>query len=172
MQLLASGVAVAWAERAQQLLRDEWGVAADLWSVTSWNELNRDGLACDRASLLDPDAAQRTPWVTQKLTGRPGPVIAVSDYMRAVQDQIREWVPGDFASLGTDGWGMSDTRAALRRHFLVDAESIVVQSLATLAKRGEIGSDVVRQALAKYRLEDPRAATATSTAGSAWGEEG
>ncbi|CAB4944905.1 MAG: pyruvate dehydrogenase (acetyl-transferring), homodimeric type [Actinobacteria bacterium] len=172
VQLLASGVAVAWAERAQQLLRDEWGVAADLWSVTSWNELNRDGLACDRASLLDPDAAQRTPWVTQKLTGRPGPVIAVSDYMRAVQDQIREWVPGDFASLGTDGWGMSDTRAALRRHFLVDAESIVVQSLATLAKRGEIGSDVVRQALAKYRLEDPRAATATSTAGSAWGEEG
>jgi len=172
VQLLASGVAVAWAERAQQLLRDEWGVAADLWSVTSWNELNRDGLACDRASLLDPDAAQRTPWVTQKLTGRPGPVIAVSDYMRAVQDQIREWVPGDFASLGTDGWGMSDTRAALRRHFLVDAESIVVQSLATLAKRGEIGADVVRQALAKYRLEDPRAATATSTAGSAWGEEG
>ena len=84
----------------------------------------------------------------------------------------REWVPGDFASLGTDGWGMSDTRAALRRHFLVDAESIVVQSLATLAKRGEIGSDVVRQALAKYRLDDPRAATATSTAGSAWGEEG
>jgi hypothetical protein len=85
--------------------------------VTSWNELRRDGLAVDRHNLLHPDGEQRTAYVTQRLQGRPGPVVAVSDWMRAVQDQISEWVPQEFTSLGTDGWGMSDTRGALRRHF-------------------------------------------------------
>jgi pyruvate dehydrogenase E1 component len=92
--------------------------------------------------------------------------VAVSDYMRAVQDQIREWVPTDFSSLGTDGWGMSDTRGALRRHFLVDAESITVQTLASLAKRGEFPRERVAEALNRYRLDDPRAADAGNTEGS------
>jgi pyruvate dehydrogenase E1 component len=166
VQLLASGIAMPWAEKAQHLLRADWGVAADVWSVTSWNELRRDGLASDRDSLLDPTGEVRTPWVTQKLSGRPGPVVAVSDYMRAVQDQIREWVPTDFTSLGTDGWGMSDTRGALRRHFLVDAESITVQALASLAKRGEFPRERVAEALNRYRLDDPRAADAGNTEGS------
>ncbi|MEZ5115410.1 MAG: pyruvate dehydrogenase (acetyl-transferring), homodimeric type [Candidatus Nanopelagicales bacterium] len=165
-QVLASGVGVNWALKAQQLLRDDWGVQADVWSVTSWNELRRDGLDADRHNLLNPDAEQRVPYVRQRLDGRPGPVVAVSDYMRAVQDQIREWVPQDFTSLGTDGWGMSDTRGALRRHFLVDAESITVQTLTMLARRGEVDHAVLRQAIDRYRLWDPAAADAGSTEGS------
>jgi pyruvate dehydrogenase E1 component len=165
-QILASGVAVPWAVQAQQMLRDEWGVIADLWSVTSWNELRRDGLECDRTALLHPSGERRVPYVTQALQGAAGPFIAVSDYMRAVQDQIREWVPGDYATLGTDGWGMADTRGALRRHFLVDAQSIVVRTLEALATRGEIDAAKVAEAVAKYDLHDPAAADAGSTEGS------
>jgi len=165
-QVLASGVGVPWALDAQRLLATEWGVAADVWSVTSWNELRRDGLDCDRHNLLHPDQPRRTPYVTQRLTGQAGPVVAVSDFMRAVQDQILPWVPSDFVSLGTDGWGQSDTRGALRRHFLVDAQSITVQTLAELARRGEIDPAVVPQAIQRYRLEDPSAADAGNTEGS------
>lgn len=163
-QILASGVAVPWAIEAQRILSQEWGVSADVWSVTSWNELRRDGLAVDRHNLLNPQDPQ-TAFVTQKLANQPGPVVAVSDYMRAVQDQIREWVPQNFASLGTDGWGMSDTRGALRRHFLVDAQSIVVQTLALLAKEGKVDAAQVAQAVAKYQLADPKAAGAGNTEG-------
>ena len=164
-QILASGVGVPWAIAAQQLLATQWGVQADVWSVTSWNELRRDGLAADRAALLDPAAPRRTPYVTQRLAGRPGPVIAVSDYMRAVQEQILPWVPQDFHALGTDGWGQSDTRGALRRHFLVDAESITVQTLLALAGRGEVAAELPAQAAARYDLPDPAAADAGNTEG-------
>ncbi len=166
VQLLASGVGVNWAIDAQQLLAEQWGVNAHVWSVTSWNELRRDGLAVDRYNLLNPSAEPKIAYVSQKLAGHPGPVVAVSDWMRAVQDQIREWVPSDFVSLGTDGWGMSDTRGALRRHFLVDAQSITVQALAMLAKRGEIDSALVGQAVDRYQLHDPSAADAGNTEGS------
>jgi pyruvate dehydrogenase E1 component len=165
-QVLASGVGVNWALRAQELLRDDWGVEADVWSVTSWNELRRDGLAVDRHNLLHPDQEPRVAYVTQRLEGRPGPVVAVSDYMRAVQDQIRDWVPSDFVSLGTDGWGMSDTRGALRRHFLVDAESITVQTLARLANAGEFDRARLGEAIDRYQLDDPAAADAGNTEGS------
>jgi pyruvate dehydrogenase E1 component len=165
-QLLASGVAVPWAVRAQELLKSDWGVVADVWSVTSWTELRRDALAAERAALLDPAAQVRVPYVTQVLGDTEGPVIAVSDYMRAVQDQIQPFVPGDFMSLGTDGWGMSDTRGALRRHFLVDAESITTQTLAMLARRGEVDPDVVAAAAGRYQLDDPAAAEAGNTEGS------
>ena len=164
-QILASGVAVPWALEAQQILANEWGVSADVWSVTSWNELRRDGLEVDRHNLLNP-FNKRTAYVADKLAGVSGPVIAVSDYMRSVQDQIREWVPTDFVSLGTDGWGLSDTRGALRRHFLVDAQSIVVQTLASLAKRGEVDAQVVQDAVDRYQLGDPKAAGAGNTEGS------
>jgi pyruvate dehydrogenase E1 component len=166
VQLLASGVGVNWALRAQELLRDDWGVVADVWSVTSWNELRRDGLATDRHNLLHPDSEPRTAYVAQRLDGRPGPVVAVSDWMRAVQDQIREWVTADFVSLGTDGWGLSDTRGALRRHFLVDAESITVQALAMLSRRGEFDRGRLGEAIGRYRLDDPTAAEAGNTEGS------
>jgi pyruvate dehydrogenase E1 component len=164
-QVLASGVAVPWALDAQRLLAEEWGVHADVWSVTSWTELRREGVALDRARLLDPTGEHGTPYVTQRLAGRPGPVVGVSDYIRELQDLIRPWVPTDYATLGTDGWGMSDTRGALRRHFLVDAQSIVVRTLASLADRGEIDASRVAEAIARYRLTDPSAADAGSTEG-------
>jgi pyruvate dehydrogenase E1 component len=132
-QILASGVAVNWALKAQELLQKDWGVSADVWSVTSWNELRRDGLAVDRHNLLNP-SSKKSAYLTDRMKDAQGPVIAVSDYMRTVQDQIAPWIPQQFASLGTDGFGLSDTRGALRRHFKVDAESIVVATLAQLAQ--------------------------------------
>ena len=165
VNLLASGVSLNWALKAQQLLQDDFGVSSDVWSVTSWNELRRDGLETDRHNLLNPHD-QRTAYVTRKLKAFDGPVIAVSDFMRAVQDQIAPWVPQDFYSLGTDGFGMSDTRGALRRHFKVDAESIVVATLAQLAKNGDIKAKVVQEAIDKYQINDVTAADAGNTEGS------
>ena len=165
VNILASGVSLNWALKAQQLLQDDFGISSDVWSVTSWNELRRDGLETDRHNLLNPHD-QRTAYVTRKLKAFDGPVIAVSDFMRAVQDQISPWVPQDFYSLGTDGFGMSDTRGALRRHFKVDAESIVVATLAQLAKNGEIKAKVVQEAIDKYQIEDVTAADAGNTEGS------
>jgi pyruvate dehydrogenase E1 component len=153
-QVLASGVAVPWALGAQELLDRDWGVAADVWSVPSWNELRRDGVACEEHAMLHPDEPDRIPYVTQALEGAEGPVVAASDWMRAVPDQIARWVPGDYTSLGTDGFGRSDTRAALRRYFHVDAESITVAVLGELARRGEIKQQVVQQAIDRYRLLD------------------
>lgn len=165
VNLLASGVALNWALKAQKLLLDDFGVSADVWSVTSWNELRRDGLETDRHNLLNPHS-QRIAYVTRKLKVFDAPVIAVSDFMRAVQDQIAPWVPQEFYSLGTDGFGLSDTRGALRRHFKVDAESIVVAALAQLAKRGDIKAKVVKEAIDKYQIEDVTAADAGNTEGS------
>ncbi len=164
-QILASGISVPWALKAQRLLADDWGVAADVWSVTSWNELRRDGHLCDRHNMLNPEAEREVPYVTQRLAGRPGPVVAVSDFMRSVQDQISQWVPLDYYALGTDGWGHSDTRGALRRFFLVDAESITVQALAALANKGEIPQETVTSAMHRYRLDDPAAADSGNTEG-------
>jgi len=163
-QLLASGVAVPWALEAQQLLRDDWGVDADVWSVTSWSELRRDGLRCDEQAFLQPGTQRAVPYVTRKLSGAPGPVVAVSDYMRQVPDQIRQWVPQDFVSLGTDGFGFSDTRPAARRFFTVDGPSIAARVLSELARRGEIHEGVPGQAVERYRLHDVTAGT-TGTAG-------
>jgi pyruvate dehydrogenase E1 component len=164
-QILASGVAVNWALKAQELLQKDWGVSADVWSVTSWNELRRDGLAVDRHNLLHP-SSKKSAYITDRLKGAQGPVVAVSDYMRSVQDQIAPWVEQDFVSLGTDGFGLSDTRGALRRHFKVDAESIVVRTLAQLAQSGEVKASVVQEALSKYRLDDISAADPGNTEGS------
>ncbi|MDP9396419.1 MAG: pyruvate dehydrogenase (acetyl-transferring), homodimeric type [Actinomycetota bacterium] len=165
VQLLASGPAVLWSLEAQRMLAEDWGVAADVWSVTSWNELRRDGLDCDRANLLEPDGERRVPYVTRKLEGAPGPVVAVSDFMRTVQDQIAQWVPNDWSSLGTDGFGRSDTRGALRRFFLVDAASITVAALIELARRGEVKPEAPQEAIERYRLRDVRAAGAGNTLG-------
>ena len=164
-QILASGVAVNWALKAQELLQKDWGVSADVWSVTSWNELRRDGLAVDRHNLMNP-GTKKSAYISDRLKDAQGPVVAVSDFMRSVQDQIAPWVEQDFISLGTDGFGLSDTRGALRRHFKVDAESIVVMTLAQLAKSGEVKDSVVQEALAKYRLDDISAADPGNTEGS------
>jgi pyruvate dehydrogenase E1 component len=164
-QLLASGVAVPWALEAQQLLADDWGIAADVWSVTSWTELRRDGLAAHEHAFLHPDDEPRVPYVTQKLSGSDGPFIAVSDYMHAVPDQIRQFVPGDYATLGADDFGFSDTRAAARRYFKIDGPSVVVRTLESLAKKGLVDRSLAGQAIAKYRLMDVTAGTTGSVGG-------
>jgi pyruvate dehydrogenase E1 component len=164
-QILASGVGVNWALKAQKLLAEDWGVAASVWSVTSWNELRRDGLETDSHNLLHPSDNKQA-YVTKKLASAEGPVVAVSDFMRAVQDQIAPWVPGQFSSLGTDGFGLSDTRGALRRHFKVDAESIVVATLQQLAKQGDVKVKTVQEAIDKYQINDVTAAEAGNTEGS------
>jgi pyruvate dehydrogenase E1 component len=164
-QILSSGVGVNWALKAQQLLADDWGVKASVWSVTSWNELRRDGLETDRHNLLNPKDMRRA-YISKKLDGHKGPVIAVSDYMRSVQDQVAPWVEAPFYSLGTDGFGLSDTRGALRRHFKVDAESIAVAVLQQLSNQGDIKASVVIRAMEKYRIDDVLAADAGNTEGS------
>jgi pyruvate dehydrogenase E1 component len=146
-------VAVRWALEAQRLLAEDWGVAADVWSATSWTELRRDAIACEEWNLLHPDAEARVPYVTEVLTGEPGPVVAVSDWIRSVPDQIARWVPAPFTSLGTDGFGFSDTRAAARRFFHVDAPSITLMVLTQLARRGELKHETLAQAIEKYQLD-------------------
>ncbi|MFS0867506.1 pyruvate dehydrogenase (acetyl-transferring), homodimeric type [Microbacterium sp. 179-B 1A2 NHS] len=164
-QILASGVGLAWAHEAQQLLKDDWGVVADVWSVTSWTELRRDGLAADEHNYLNPLDEPRTAYITEKLRDSEGPVVAVSDFMHAVQDQIRQWVPRRYATLGAEGFGFSDTRAAARRHFKIDGPSIAVRTLLSLAEDGVIGRDVVAQAIEKYRLHDVSAGTSGNAGG-------
>jgi len=165
-QILASGIGMTWALEAQRMLAEQWGVQADVWSATSWSELRRDGVECEQHNHAHPEAAPRVPFVTTALAEAAGPVVAVSDWMRAVPDLIRQWVPGDYTTLGTDGFGLSDTRPAARRHFGVDAENVVVAVLAALARGGEIDQATVRDAATRYRIDDPQAAgPQTSDAG-------
>jgi pyruvate dehydrogenase E1 component len=164
-QLLASGVAVPWALEAQQLLADDWNVAADVWSVTSWGELRRDGLEANEHNFLNPSLEPRVPYLTRVLSGAEGPFVAVSDYMHAVPDQIRQFVPGDYATLGADGYGFSDTRAAARRFFKIDGPSLVVRTLESLVARGQLDPSIPQQAIERYRLHDVTAGTTGSAGG-------
>jgi pyruvate dehydrogenase E1 component len=164
-QILASGTGMQWALKAQHLLAQDWGVAADVWSATSWTELRRDAVTAEQWNLLHPDQAPRVPYVTRVLRETAGPVVAVSDFMRAVPDLIARWVPGDYTSLGTDGFGRSDTRHALRRHFHVDAETVVVATLRQLALRGELPAQVAADAARKYAIDDVSAAPVGETGG-------
>jgi pyruvate dehydrogenase E1 component len=166
-QILASGVSVPWAIEAQRILAEDWSVSADVWSVTSWNELRRDGLAAEEEAFLNPDQPARVPFVTQQLEGATGPVVAVSDYMKAVPDQIRQFVPNEFATLGADGFGFSDTRAAARRFFKNDTHSIVVRSLEMLARRGEVDAQAPVKAIEKYRLHNVNAGSTGNAGGEA-----
>jgi pyruvate dehydrogenase E1 component len=165
VQLLASGVGVPWAIEAQELLLSDWGVSADVWSVTSWTELRRDGLAADEHNFLHPEEEPRTAYLTEKLKDAQGPFIATSDYMHAVQDQIRQWVPGAYYTLGADGFGFADTRAAARRFFKIDGPSMVVRALQALADQGRIDRSVVGQAIAKYDLYNVNAGTSGNAGG-------
>jgi pyruvate dehydrogenase E1 component len=157
-QILASGVSMPEALRAADMLAADWDVAADVWSVTSWGELNRDGVAVERERLRHPDREAGVPYVTQALADATGPVVAVSGWMRAVPEQIRPWVPGSYVTLGTDGFGFSDTRPAARRYFNTDAESVVVAVLAALARDGSIDASVAATAADRYRIDDVMAA--------------
>ena len=136
------------------MLAEDWGVQADLWSVTSWNELARNATAAEEWNLLHPGETPRTAYVADRLAGVAGPVVAVSDYMRAVPLQIARWVPGDYRVLGADGFGFADTRPAARRFFHIDAQSVVVQALQALADAGEIDR-------ARWRRRSPSTASTT-----------
>jgi pyruvate dehydrogenase E1 component len=151
-QLLTSGSAMALALEAQRLLGEDWDVASDVWSVPGWVQLHRDGLACDQWNRLHPGEELRTPIVSDALRDTEGPVVAVTDYQRAVPGLIAPWVPGRFATLGTDGFGRSDTRAALRRHFRIDAENIVVAVLSELAVAGDVKWETVADAIERYGI--------------------
>jgi pyruvate dehydrogenase E1 component len=154
-QILASGVALRSALTAQEMLATDWGVSADVWSATSWTELRRDALAAEAWNMLHPDEPSRVPYVSSVLADAPGPVVAVSDWIKAVPDQIARWVPGTYTSLGTDGFGFSDTRPAARRFFHVDAESITVAVLWELARSGKVDAGLPARAIARYRLDLP-----------------
>ena len=145
-QLMASGVAVPWALEAQQILASDWGVAADVWSVTSWSELRREGLAAEEHNFLNPTAEAKVPYLTSP-------------------DQVRAFIPGDYATLGADDFGFSDTRAAARRYFKIDSHSLVVRTLQSLVKRGEMDPAVLPQAIEKYSLHDVNAGTTGSAGG-------
>jgi pyruvate dehydrogenase E1 component len=155
-QILGSGVMVREALRAQELLADHHDVAADVWSATSYHNLRLEALDIERWNRLHPNEANRQPYVTQALESAEGPVVAVSDSMKAVPDQVARWVPGAFTPLGTDGFGRSDTRPALRRFFEVDAEHVVVATLAALAESGEVKPEAVSEAIERYGLDPDR----------------
>ena len=163
-KILASGVAIPWALEAQQLLL-EWGVSADVWSVTSWTELRRDGLASDEKKFLYPNNDPTMPYLTGKLADSEGPTLGVSDFMHAVPDMIRPWISGDYATLGADGFGFSDTRAAARRYFKIDGPSIAVRVLEQLVAEQKIDPSVPQLAIDKYRLHDVSAGTSGTAGG-------
>jgi pyruvate dehydrogenase E1 component len=165
VQLLGSGVSLPWVQEAAMILGSEWGVSADVWSVTSWVELRRDGLAAEKHNFLHPDEQPQVPYVTRKLADAAGPVVASTDYMSAVPDQIRQFLPNRFATLGADDHGFSDTRAAARRYFHIDVQSIVVRALQELAAAGEVSSSAPKEAAEKYQLLDVNAGTTGNAGG-------
>lgn len=154
--ILASGVAMPAALKAKELLQ-EFDVDANVFSVTSWNELARDGQAVELEQLRDPAAEPRTAFITQQLEAAEGPFVAVSDYATTVAEQVRKWVPGEYVVLGADGFGFADTREAARRYFNVDAESIVVGVLLGLAREGKIERSVAAEAAKRLQIDDPTA---------------
>jgi pyruvate dehydrogenase E1 component len=156
VQLLGSGAILREVIAAAELLHNDFGVAGDVFSVTSWSELRRDGLDAERWNLLHPEESPRRAYVTQQLAARRGPVIASSDYMKACADQIRAFVPGRYVVLGTDGFGRSDRRAALRSHFEVDRHFVALAALKALADDGALPPATVRQAIEKYGIDPER----------------
>jgi pyruvate dehydrogenase E1 component len=159
-QVLASGTMVLQALEAQRLLAENHDVALDVWSATSWKQLRDDALACERWNRLHPLDAPRTPYVTEQLQSTEGPIIAVSDFVKALPEGLARFVPAPFITLGTDGYGFSDVRSALRRKFEVDAAHIVVAVLDGLAQQGDVKGEDVAEAIRRYDIDpeapDPR----------------
>jgi pyruvate dehydrogenase E1 component len=152
MHLFGSGAILREVLRAQTLLA-AYGVAADVWSVTSWSELRRDALSCDRWNRLHPTEPPIVSWLTRMLADEPWPIVAASDYMKTVADQIAPFVPAGFRALGTDGFGRSESREALRRFFEVDAESICVAALAELVRQGRFEAGRLQDAIQSFGIE-------------------
>jgi pyruvate dehydrogenase E1 component len=161
VQLLGSGTILQEVLAAASMLEDDFGVLADVWSVTSFTELRREGIACERWNTLHPTDDARVPYVTSALSARRGPAIASTDYIRTLPDMIRQWVPGRYAVLGTDGYGRSDFRKALRRFFEVDRAHVAVAALKSLADDGVVKASVVADAIKRYEI-DPDAPLPTT----------
>jgi len=153
VQLMGSGAILREVIAAADLLRDDWAVDADIWSATSFTELARDARDCDRWNRLHPTNEARIPYITQCLEGCTGPVIAATDYIQLYADKVRKWIPARYEVLGTDGFGRSDTRAQLRKHFEVNAVHIVVAALKALADEGSIDVVTVAEAIDKYGID-------------------
>jgi len=162
LRLLGSGAILNEVIAAADRLENELGIAADIWSVTSFTELRREGLACERWTGLHPDSVRRISYVESCLASRDGPVVAATDYMRGYADQIRAFVPGRYVVLGTDGFGRSDTRERLRRFFEVDRDYITLAALTVLAEEGTVPRGVVAEALEKYGIDPERPDPAVS----------
>lgn len=158
VNLLASGIGMQEALRAADILED-YGVASSIYSVTSWNELARDGHERDTERLHNPAEEVDDAFVTRQLSDTDGPFIAVTDFQRAVPEQIRKWVPGDYTVLGTDGYGFSDTRPAARRYFNSDGESVAVAALSALARAGKLDMNVAQEAAEELQITDPTTTT-------------
>jgi pyruvate dehydrogenase E1 component len=153
VQLLGSGTILREVIAAARLLREDFGVAADVWSCPSFTELRRDGMEAERWNLLNPDAAPRKSYVELCLDGRKGPVVAATDYMRTFADQIRPWIRRSYKVLGTDGFGRSDFRRQLRKFFEVDRHYVTVAALKALAEDGAVPASKVGEAIKKYRID-------------------
>jgi pyruvate dehydrogenase E1 component len=147
VQILGSGVILNEALRGQQILAEKYGIASTVYSATSYQMLRRDALDCERHNRLHPTGEKRLPFVSQVLGKTPGPIIATSDYMRAVPEQVAPYLEGRLVALGTDGFGRSETRKALRRFFEVDAEHVALAALVALADRGEIDRSMAEKAV-------------------------
>jgi pyruvate dehydrogenase E1 component len=156
VQLMGSGTILREVIAAAALLKKDFGIPADIWSVTSFNELRRNALEVERWNQLHPEAKPRKCYIEQCLGGRKGPYVAATDYMKIVPDQVQRWVPGRFISLGTDGYGRSDGRDALRQHFEVDERYIAVSALKALADDGALDQRTVSQAIKKYGIDPDR----------------
>jgi pyruvate dehydrogenase E1 component len=155
--ILGSGPLLNHALRAQSILEERYDVSADVWSATSYKLLRNEALGAQRWNMLHPESPARTSYLEDVLAGETGPFIAVSDYMKIVPDQIAPWVPGGLTTLGTDGFGRSDTRGKLRRFFEVDAESTVIATLWALARRGDVDRAIVSQAISDLDYDPEKA---------------
>jgi pyruvate dehydrogenase E1 component len=151
--LLGSGTILREAIAAAQILEKDFGVPADVFSVPSFSELRREAIEVERHNMLNPKEPPRVPYVQQLLKDRQGPIIAATDYVRNVPDQIRQWVPTRYVTLGTDGFGRSDSRAQLRKHFEVDRNFIALAALKALADEGKIDRKTVTQAIEKLGID-------------------
>jgi pyruvate dehydrogenase E1 component len=160
VQLLGSGSILREVIAGGELLESDFGVAADVWSATSFTELRREGLEAERWSMLHPAEPRRQSYVEQCLAGRAGPVVASTDYMTLFPDQIRPFVGRTYAVLGTDGFGRSDYRVNLRRHFEVDRHHVVLAALNALARDGVVGPELAQRAISHYDIDPERLAPA------------
>ena len=139
--------------RAQAILAEKYQVPADVWSVTSYNELRRDALNIERWNRLHPGKPEKTPYIVDALKGAKGPIVAATDYMKVVPDQVAPWLNGRLETLGTDGFGRSDNREYLRKHFEINAESIAAAALSRLARDGKFDSKRAQEAFAELHVE-------------------